>query len=892
MSARIVQVLIAFLLLMLCCPCLVLAQQPSSREAMYSAAWNTYHNTGNINKAQRMLEDAVAAAGDTEDILLANTLSLLAKVYGSSSSDKPPENEKKIACYEKSVAIREKLSGPDDLALAEERASLGWAYQEARRYAEAIPLFELATTTTQKIRWEADPRNLCFLEGLAQCHESLEHFKEAEALYLRLLRIDLRDKKNVDSQCRRMGELADFYGAYGDYDNAETLAKQAIELTEKTKGSSDITVAYALQTLAVSYYAQGQNEAATATFARIMAIGEKVYANSAKERAMFCNSLGGLYICLGNAFQSEGFHWTRHMSTNYVHSFALPLIPLFKESYYPGDPYAHARAQAMYAHAEPLLERAYTLRQQTESHQDTVDYCEAQSNLAAAYVAQGKYALAEPLLQQALEHSATRGLTYSWAVPDILQNLTALHLGQAMVMQKRVMPGWFPFESFNPPFAQPGRTQVDRAYQEGALRHFTAAFLYLRALTGIVDEEQRQRRYLSGEIINGYLYDGVLAAQQSLPIPPAAFQRAATLSEQYFGPLHPDTLAAMTYCVSALSNFVAERMTAVPGAPRGFPFLEEYLARAEKAAGQDNPRLVPVLLRLAWCYPDEVQEGWTAALLKRALMIQEKATGKDSAALIPILINLACCEGGFTDISPSGLKQSHDASTYENAKTNLVRALALAKKSSAADSVEIAGILFRQAECVRAPFDERKDLFERVLAMVEKTCGADSPEAITVQARLLNLDFFSTGKNKRCRQLLALLEQQFGADHPALISVLTVLLWDPNAGQRQQADAVADEPILRRIISIQEKALGPDHPLLVDNLLRLADTLSLQGKSASAEPLLKRAVSITESFYGAETPQVANMLDRYAALMQKLGRKTDTDALTARAKAIRAKLYQ
>ena len=73
-----------------------------------------------------------------------------------------------------------------------------------------------------------------------------------------------------------LNHLAELYTILGQDAQAETFAKRALAIREKTFGPEHIEVAISLMTLAQVYYVQGQYARAEPLYKRNIAIREKV----------------------------------------------------------------------------------------------------------------------------------------------------------------------------------------------------------------------------------------------------------------------------------------------------------------------------------------------------------------------------------------------------------------------------------------------------------------------------------------------------------------------------------------------------------------------------------------------------------------------------------------
>ena len=161
--------------------------------------------------------------------------------------------------------------------------------------------------------------------------------------------------------------------------------------------------------------------------------------------------------------------------------------------------------------------------------------------------------------------------------------------------------------------------------------------------------------------------------------------------------------------------------------------------------------------------------------------------------------------------------------------------------------------LYHQA---RAAWAEAEPLYQRAIAIGEKTLGPDHPDLATWLNNLANL-YQATGRYAEAEPLyqraIAIGEKTLGPDHPNLAIRLNNLAVLYRATGRY-AEA---EPLFQRAIAIGEKTLGPDHPDLATRLNNLANLYRATGRYAEAEPLFQRAIAIGEKTLGPDHPNVA-----------------------------------
>jgi tetratricopeptide (TPR) repeat protein len=188
-----------------------------------------------------------------------------------------------------------------------------------------------------------------------------------------------------------------------------------------------------------------------------------------------------------------------------------------------------------------------------------------------------------------------------------------------------------------------------------------------------------------------------------------------------------------------------------------------------------------------------------------------------------------------------------------------------------------------------ADYAQARALFERALAIREKTLGAehlDTAQILHNLASLLSDQGDLAGARPMFKRALAIYENVRGAEHPATATILNnlaLLLGN-------QGDLAGARPLYERALAIREKALGPEHPDTADSLNNFAQFLVEQGDPAAARPLYERALAIYEKVLGPEHPQTAGGLNNLALLLESHGDLVGARPLYDRALAIYEKV--
>jgi tetratricopeptide (TPR) repeat protein len=290
-----------------------------------------------------------------------------------------------------------------------------------------------------------------------------------------------------------------------------------------------------------------------------------------------------------------------------------------------------------------------------------------------------------------------------------------------------------------------------------------------------------------------------------------------------------------------------------------------------------------LIATLAAVYPDDIAIGnaWPRARRLDALVVgmldapPPQATEPAAARLFT----------GLADYRQYAL------GAFAQARPLYERALALREKSLGADHPDTAETLNNFAVSLRKEGDHEaaRPLLERALAINEKAFGPEhSATAMSVNnlALLLRDQGDLTAARPLFERALAGVEKSFGADHPATAAALG------NLGLllKDEGDLPAARQFLERALAIDEKALGADHPHTANDLANLAQLRHEQGDFTEARSLFERALAIFEAAYSGDDRDTADCVAGLASLLHDQGELTDARAYYERVLAINEKM--
>lgn len=209
--------------------------------------------------------------------------------------------------YQRTLAIRERVLGPEHPDTARSLNDLGQLYRMLGRDDRAEPLFKRALGICEQVLGPEHPDTATILNNLAAMfYHARGKFEEAEPLYQRALAIRERmlGPEHPDT-AQSLDNLGRFYRALGKYEKAEPLFKRALGICERVLGPEHPDTGRSLNNLGFLYYAQGKYEGVEPLFKRALAIDEQVLGPEHPYAAWSLNNLGQLYHAQGKDEEAE-----------------------------------------------------------------------------------------------------------------------------------------------------------------------------------------------------------------------------------------------------------------------------------------------------------------------------------------------------------------------------------------------------------------------------------------------------------------------------------------------------------------------------------------------------------------------------------------------------------
>jgi tetratricopeptide (TPR) repeat protein len=186
-------------------------------------------------------------------------------------------------------------------------------------------------------------------------------------------------------------------------------------------------------------------------------------------------------------------------------------------------------------------------------------------------------------------------------------------------------------------------------------------------------------------------------------------------------------------------------------------------------------------------------------------------------------------------------------------------------------------------------FDVARPLFERALAIRERSFGSNHPltaESLNNLAALLHSQGDFHAGRLVAERGLAVTEAALGSSHPSVATSL----YNLGSFLASEGDLGRARSVYERALAIREKVLGPDHPSTAASLNSIASLLFDQGDLKAAQSAIGRALAIRERTFGPDHPDTATSLSDLALLLQAQGDLSAARALNERALAIREKV--
>jgi serine/threonine-protein kinase len=303
--------------------------------------------------------------------------------------------------YERAVALREKVLGPEHPVVTPSLNNLGNVLQEMGRYEESRQMHERVLAIREKVLGPQHPDMASALGNLGNVLTSLGRYEEALQRHERALGV--REQALGAEHpliANTLTNLGDTLRVLGRYEEARQRLERAVAIQEKALGADHPRIAGTLMSLGLVLEGLGQYEEARRRYERALAMEEKALGADHANLADALSGLGRLAEATGQyeearrkyeralALREKGLgpeHAQVGSSLNELSS-VLTVLKRYEE------------AERMSARARAVLEKALG-----PGHPDLADSLLGAGKLL---LARGKPAEAVPLLEQALAISS------------------------------------------------------------------------------------------------------------------------------------------------------------------------------------------------------------------------------------------------------------------------------------------------------------------------------------------------------------------------------------------------------------------------------------------------------------------------------------------------------
>ena len=248
-----------------------LAGQPELQAEMLTLFGRLYRRLGVYDKAQPLLEQALAsghAAFGPEHVELAQILHDLGVVLADKGDYVGAAQR-----LEEALAMRRRLLGNEQADVAVTLSELGRVYQDLGFNQRAEPLQREALRVRRKVLGDEDRETAVSLSDLASVLRLNGDLSGAEALLRESLETNRKTRGDIHpNTSSTLHDLALIAVARHDYAGAEAMLRQALGIARKTLGDQHPVVATTLNSLSHVLVAQGRREEAAAALEEALAI--------------------------------------------------------------------------------------------------------------------------------------------------------------------------------------------------------------------------------------------------------------------------------------------------------------------------------------------------------------------------------------------------------------------------------------------------------------------------------------------------------------------------------------------------------------------------------------------------------------------------------------------
>jgi serine/threonine protein kinase/tetratricopeptide (TPR) repeat protein len=281
-----------------------LAGQPELQAEMMTVIGRVYQRLGLHDKAQPLLEQALAlgrrVAGPEHPRVAQslNDLGVLLRERGNYRAA--------ASTLEEALAMRRRLLGDEHKDVAVTLVELGRVYVDRAQDERAEPLFRTALAIRRKVLGEEHRNTATSLSDLGLLLFRRGELREAETILKRCLAITRKvlaeDHPDVGTA---MANVAQIEQDLGDYRSAEALLRQALAIHRASMGNHHVRVASTLNSLAYSLREQGRLDEAATALNEAVSIARSVFGDEHPTVAAYIVSQARIHLARGEARAGE-----------------------------------------------------------------------------------------------------------------------------------------------------------------------------------------------------------------------------------------------------------------------------------------------------------------------------------------------------------------------------------------------------------------------------------------------------------------------------------------------------------------------------------------------------------------------------------------------------------
>ncbi|KAI9863316.1 MAG: hypothetical protein M1813_003758 [Trichoglossum hirsutum] len=354
-----------------------------------------YWNHGRYQEAEAMYQRALAGK---EKVLGPDHLSTLSTVnnLGILYSDQSRTAEAE-AMFQRALVGREKALGPGHQSTLSTVNNLGILYRDQSRTAEAETMFHRALAGTKKAFGPDHPSTLTTVNNLGNLYRDQGRTAEAETMYQRAL-VGTEKALGPDhpSTLTTVNNLGNLYRNQSRMAESEAMYQQALAGREKALGPDHLLTLDTVTNLATLYNDQSRTTEAEVMYQRALVGTEKVLGPDHPSTLIIVNNIGNLYEKQGRAAEAEMMYQQALAGTEKArgpdHPSTLSTVNNLGVLY---------SDQGRTAEAEVMFQRALAGKEKSlgPDHPSTLSTV---NDLGILYSGQGRTTEAEAMYQRAL----------------------------------------------------------------------------------------------------------------------------------------------------------------------------------------------------------------------------------------------------------------------------------------------------------------------------------------------------------------------------------------------------------------------------------------------------------------------------------------------------------